>query len=91
LRTVARVDDLCNIGFDLSPAQWERYKALLDLYATEAGRDPASIALTHNATVILSRDPETIHARIEHYARIRGYPAADTQQRLAHALVGTSE
>jgi len=91
LRTVARVADLCNIGFDLSPAQWERYKALLDHYASEAGRDPASIALTHNATVILSRDPETIHARIEHYAHIRGSSAADTQQRLAYALVGTPE
>jgi alkanesulfonate monooxygenase SsuD/methylene tetrahydromethanopterin reductase-like flavin-dependent oxidoreductase (luciferase family) len=91
LRTVARVADLCNIGFDPSPAQWESYKALLDHYATEAGRDPASIALTHNATVILSRDPETIHARIEHYSHIRGSSAADTQQRLAHALVGTPE
>ena len=85
------LDVYSNIGFDLSPAQWERNKALLDHYASEVGRDPASIALTHNATVILSRDPETLHARIEHYAHIRGYSAADTQQRLAHALVGTPE
>lgn len=91
LRTVARVADLCNIGFDLSPVQWERYKALLGRYTSEAGREPASVGLTHNATVILSRDPKAIHTRVEHYAHARGYSAESTKQRLAHALVGNPE
>ncbi len=91
LRTVARVADLCNIGFDLSPVQWQRYKELLERYASEAGRDSASIGLTHNATVILSRDPGSLHTRVEHYAQAHGYSAAYTQQRLTHALLGTPE
>jgi alkanesulfonate monooxygenase SsuD/methylene tetrahydromethanopterin reductase-like flavin-dependent oxidoreductase (luciferase family) len=91
LRTVARVADLCNIGFDLSPTQWKRYKEILERYASEEGREPASIGLTHNATVILSREPEAIRTQVEHYAHMRGYSAESMEQRLAHALVGTPE
>lgn len=91
LRTVARVADLCNIGFDLSPAQWERYKEMLGRSASEEGRELAAIGLTHNATVILSRNPEIIRTKVEHYAQTRGLSAADARQRLAQALVGTPE
>jgi alkanesulfonate monooxygenase SsuD/methylene tetrahydromethanopterin reductase-like flavin-dependent oxidoreductase (luciferase family) len=91
LRTVARVADLCNIGFDLHPVQWERYKKTLERYASEEGREPATVGLTHNATVILSRDPQAIHTMVEHYANSRGYPVASAWQRLEHALVGTPE
>jgi len=91
LRTVARVADLCNIGFDLHPVQWERYKEMLERYASKEGREPAAVGLTHNATVILSRDPQTIRTMVEHYANSRGYPVANARQRLEHALVGTPE
>ncbi len=89
LRTVARVADLCNIGFDLHPVQWGRYKEMLERYASKEGREPATVDLTHNATVILSRDPQAIRTMVEHYANSRGYPVANAWQRLEHALVGT--
>lgn len=91
LRTVARVADLCNIGFDLHPVQWGQYKETLERYASEEGREPAAVGLTHNATVILSRDPQAIRTRVEHYANSRGYSVANAWQRLEHALVGTPE
>lgn len=91
LRTVARVADLCNIGFDVHPIQWERYKETLERYASEEGREPATIGLTHNATVILSRDSRAINTMIESYANSRGYSVASAWQRLEHALVGTPE
>ena len=91
LRTVARVADLCNIGFDVHPLQWERYKATLERYASEEGREPAAIGLTHNATVILSRDPQAIRPLVERYASSRGSSVASAWQRLEHALVGTPE
>jgi alkanesulfonate monooxygenase SsuD/methylene tetrahydromethanopterin reductase-like flavin-dependent oxidoreductase (luciferase family) len=91
LRTVARVADLCNIGFDLHPVQWERYKEMLERYAAEEGREPAAVGLTHNATVILSRNPQAIRAMVERYANSRGYSVANAWQRLEHALVGTPE
>ncbi len=91
LRTVAHVADLCNIGFDLHPVQWGQYKETLERYASEEGREPAAVGFTHNATVILSRDPQAIRTRVEHYANSRGYSVANAWQRLEHALVGTPE
>jgi alkanesulfonate monooxygenase SsuD/methylene tetrahydromethanopterin reductase-like flavin-dependent oxidoreductase (luciferase family) len=91
LRTVARVADLCNIGFDLSPDQWKQYRETLERYAAEAGREPAAIALTHNATVLIGHRPEAVRWQITRYAQQRGLSIADAEQRLAHALVGTPE
>ena len=91
LRTVARVADLCNIGFDLSPVQWQRYKEILERAAFEEGRTPAAIGLTHNATVILGTSAEMIRTKVERYALTLGLSAEAVQQRLAHALVGTPE
>jgi len=91
LRTVARVADLCNIGFDLSQQQWQRYKETLERAAFEEGRTPAAIGHTHNATVILGTSAEMIRTKVERYALTLGLSAEAVQQRLAHALVGTPE
>jgi alkanesulfonate monooxygenase SsuD/methylene tetrahydromethanopterin reductase-like flavin-dependent oxidoreductase (luciferase family) len=91
LRTVARVADLCNIGFDLSPVQWQHYKETLERAAFEEGRTPAAIGLTHNATVILGTSAEMIRTKVEHYAQALGLSTDAASQRLAHALVGTPE
>jgi alkanesulfonate monooxygenase SsuD/methylene tetrahydromethanopterin reductase-like flavin-dependent oxidoreductase (luciferase family) len=91
LRTVARVADLCNIGFDLSPAQWQRYQETLARAADEEGRPPAAIGLTHNATVLLGTSVEMIRTQVECYAQAQRLSTAAARQRLAHALVGTPE
>jgi len=91
LRIVARVADLCNIGFDLSPVQWQRYKETLERVACEEGRTPAAIGLTHNATVILGSSTEMLRTQVERYAQVQDMPAEAAKQRLAHALVGTPE
>jgi alkanesulfonate monooxygenase SsuD/methylene tetrahydromethanopterin reductase-like flavin-dependent oxidoreductase (luciferase family) len=91
LRTVARVADLCNIRFDLSLVQWQRYKERLERAAYEEGRTPAAIGLTHNATVILGTSVEMIQTQIERYAQAQGLSAEAARLRLAYALVGTPE
>jgi alkanesulfonate monooxygenase SsuD/methylene tetrahydromethanopterin reductase-like flavin-dependent oxidoreductase (luciferase family) len=91
LRSVARVADLCNVGFDLSLEQWQHYKEILERVAEEEGRTLASIGLTHNATVILGSSAEMIRMRVERYALGRGWSAEAARQSLAHALVGTPE
>jgi alkanesulfonate monooxygenase SsuD/methylene tetrahydromethanopterin reductase-like flavin-dependent oxidoreductase (luciferase family) len=53
LRAVAVVADLCNVGADLSLAEWARVKETIAGHCNAVGRDPASIGLTHNATVVL--------------------------------------
>jgi len=91
LRTVARVADLCNIGFDLSPMQWQHYKETLERAAFEEGRTPDAIGLTHNATVILGSSTQMIQTQIERYAQVQNLPIEVAKQRLAYALVGTPE
>ena len=91
LRTVARVADLCNISFDLSPVQWEHYKETLERASFEEGRTPAAIGLTHNATVILGSSTQTIQTQMDRYAQMRNLPIEAVKQRLAYALVGTPE
>ncbi len=91
VRIVARVADLCNIGFDLSPVQWQRYKEMLERIACEEGRTPAAIGLTHNATVILGSSPMMIRTQVERYAQMQDMSTEAAKQRLTHALVGTPE
>lgn len=91
LRAVARVADISNIGFDLSVSQWEDTKALLARYAAEAGRQIDSIALGHNATVIIGQEPAAIRAGVSRYAGMRRLTAEAAQQRLTNAVVGDPE
>ncbi|HSI81735.1 MAG TPA: LLM class flavin-dependent oxidoreductase [Solirubrobacterales bacterium] len=87
LPAAARVADICNIGFDMSIEEWQRKQRVLARHCDQAGRDPGSLALSHNATVVISRDPEEARARAHGLARRR--PRAATG--LASPLVGTSE
>src|SRR5258708_17301049 len=82
LRTVARVADLCNIGFDLSPVQWPRFKEMLKRLASEEGGTPAAIGLTHNPTVILGASTEMIQTPVEPSAQIQCLFAEASKQPL---------
>lgn len=89
LPCVARKADLCNIGFDIAPAAWERYARLLERSANDAGRDPKAIGFTHNATVLIGRNPAAVRAMVGALAQKRGAPVDEIKRRLASALVGT--
>jgi alkanesulfonate monooxygenase SsuD/methylene tetrahydromethanopterin reductase-like flavin-dependent oxidoreductase (luciferase family) len=91
LRAVARQADLCNIGFDLAPADWERVRVRLDAYAREAGRDPTTLALSHNATVLIGRDDADIERQLMAWAAARGLTAEEARTRLATACAGTPD
>jgi alkanesulfonate monooxygenase SsuD/methylene tetrahydromethanopterin reductase-like flavin-dependent oxidoreductase (luciferase family) len=83
--------DVSNVGFDLSLARWEAVKGLLDRYCAEEGRNPGSVQLGHNATVVVASRDAAVRAGVERYARRSGLSLAETQRRLAHALVGRPE
>lgn len=87
LRTVARAADICNVGFDLSPADWEEVRSLLAHYCREEGRDPQAVALGHNATVVLGESRQEVAAALARY----GLGADALRQRLPWALVGTPQ
>jgi len=83
--------DLCNIGFDLRPAQWQRYKETLAHAAADEGRNPAAVGLTHNATVLLGTSVEMIQTQVERYVQAQQLSIEVARQQLAYALVGTPE
>lgn len=87
LPAAARVADLINAGFDMSPEEWRRLGALIDRHAQEAGRRPGAVGLTHNATVVMRRRrKEAASAVAELVAR-----REDGRHRSAHLLAGTPE
>jgi hypothetical protein len=88
---VARQADLCNISFDLSPAEWHAYQAVLAEQLTRAGRAPGSVGLTHNATVVVRERREEAHRAFDELARSRNLTGEQARHGLEHALVGTPD
>ena len=87
----ARQADLCNIGFDLSPEEWRRWRGLLDSEGQEAGRPPGSVGLTHNATVLIGETPADVEARVRAWAAERRLDQEEARARLATTLCGTPQ
>jgi alkanesulfonate monooxygenase SsuD/methylene tetrahydromethanopterin reductase-like flavin-dependent oxidoreductase (luciferase family) len=85
---VARVADLCNMGFDLTPEAYAPYRELLAGYCREAGRDPESLRFTHNASVMLAENGAAYERLLAHWAAQRDLTVEQARQRLASALAG---
>ena len=88
---VARQADLCNISFDLSPAEWQAYQAVLAAHMASAGRAAGSVGLTHNATVVVRARRDDAQRAFEELARSRNLTREQARHGLEHALVGTPE
>ena len=88
---VARHADLCNISFDLSPAEWIDYQLVLGAHLERAGRPADSVGLTHNATVVIRDSREDAHRAFEELAKSRNLTAEQARRGLDHALVGTPD
>jgi alkanesulfonate monooxygenase SsuD/methylene tetrahydromethanopterin reductase-like flavin-dependent oxidoreductase (luciferase family) len=91
LAGVARQADLGNVSFDLSPAEWQRYQAVIAEHCAEAGRDPRAVGLTHNATVIIGSSHAEAERRLDRFARSRNLTREQARHGLANALVGTPD
>ena len=91
LAGVARCADLSNVSFDLSPHEWADYAAIIGRHATDAGRKPADVGLTHNATVVIGRTRAEATDGFERLARSRNLTSEQARHGLASALVGTPD
>jgi alkanesulfonate monooxygenase SsuD/methylene tetrahydromethanopterin reductase-like flavin-dependent oxidoreductase (luciferase family) len=76
----ARVADLANVSFDLSPEEWRPYQALLN-----------GVRLTHNATVVIGRTRAEAEAKFDAFAQSRNLTREQARHGLASALVGTPD
>ena len=88
---VARNANLCNISFDLSPAEWQRYQAVIAQHCAAVGRDPSEIGLTHNGTVVIAETRSDAERAFAELAQSRKLTAEQARHGLEHALVGTPE
>ena len=84
----ARVADLTNVSFDLSPEEWRHYQAVIDENARPLCR---SVGLTHNATVVIGRTRAEADDMFERFAQSRNLTREQARHGLASALVGTPE
>jgi alkanesulfonate monooxygenase SsuD/methylene tetrahydromethanopterin reductase-like flavin-dependent oxidoreductase (luciferase family) len=91
LRAVARKADMANVGFDLGPTEWREYRTRLEALALEAGRDPGTLVLSHNATVMIGQDRAHLEHQVGMWARSRGVSFDAASGRLQRALVGAPE
>ena len=85
---VARVADLSNVSFDLSPEEWRQYQSVIGENAKSLGR---SVGLTHNATVVIGRTRAEADAQFERFAQSRNLTREQARHGLASALVGSPE
>ncbi len=88
---VARCADLCNVSFDLSPAEWQRYQLVIAEHCAAAGRDPHELGLTHNATVVIGASRTEAEQKLDRLARSRHLTREQARHGLANALVGTPD
>jgi alkanesulfonate monooxygenase SsuD/methylene tetrahydromethanopterin reductase-like flavin-dependent oxidoreductase (luciferase family) len=88
---VARHADLCNISFDLSPAEWTDYQLVLRAHLERAGRPADSVGLTHNATVVIRERRDEALRAFDELANSRKLTAEQARHGLDHALVGTPD
>ena len=91
LAGVAQQADFANISFDLSPAEWQQYQSVLAEHCSAAGRNPAQIGLSHNATVVIGETPADAQRRFEELASSRKLTSEQARHGLASALVGTPD
>jgi alkanesulfonate monooxygenase SsuD/methylene tetrahydromethanopterin reductase-like flavin-dependent oxidoreductase (luciferase family) len=89
---VARQADLCNVSFDLSPAEWLDYQSVLAEHLARNGRDASRpVELTHNATVVIRERRADAQRAFDALARSRNLTTEQARHGLEHALVGTPE
>jgi alkanesulfonate monooxygenase SsuD/methylene tetrahydromethanopterin reductase-like flavin-dependent oxidoreductase (luciferase family) len=91
LAGVARDADLCNISFDISPAEWAEYLQVLAAHCAPIGRDPGSIGLTHNASVVIDHNRRAAIRRRDVLLRSLDTASQQARRGLVHALVGTPD
>ena len=89
LRVAAAHADITNMRADMSVADHEAKRNVLDTYCRAAGRDASEVALSHNAHVFIGKDEDAIEALLAAHAARRGVSTERFRASLENAIVGT--
>ena len=92
LPMIGRTADICNVGSNDTLEQHREYAGIIQQAAEAAGRDPATIELTHNADCVIAPTPREYERLVARLAQEAGMTADEYQsQRLRNTLSGTPE
>ncbi len=89
LRVAAAHADIANMRADMSIAEHEAKRSVLDAHCRAAGRDPSEVALSHNAHVFIGRDEDAVEALLAAHAARHGVSSERFRASLGSAIVGT--
>ncbi len=92
LPMIGRIADICNVGSNDPLEQHRAYIQIMYQAAEAAGRDPASIELTHNANCVIAPTQREYDLLVARLAEQSGMSASAYQtHRLRNTLSGTPE
>ena len=91
MRALARHGDIANMRFDMSLEQHRRAQRIIEQHCREAGRGPAEIDVSHNATVIVGEHPAEVGDRLRREAAGRGVSVDRYRASLGDVIIGTPE
>ena len=89
LRAAAQHADITNMRADMSIAEHEAKRRVLDDHCHAVGREPSEVALSHNAHVFIGRDDAAVNALLTEHAARHNMSPERFRASLGNAIVGT--
>ena len=91
LRVAAAHADITNMRANMSIAEHEAKRRVLDAHCAAVGREPSEVALSHNAHVFIGRDDAAVEALLAEHAARHGVSVERFRASMDNAIVGTPE
>lgn len=89
LRAAAQYADITNMRADMSIAEHEAKRRVLDAQCEAVGREPSEVLLSHNANVFIGEDEAAVERVLAEHAGRHRVPAEQFRASLGNAIVGT--
>ena len=89
LRVAAAHADITNMSADMSIAEHEAKRRVVDAHCAAVRREPSEVALSHNAHVFIGRDEAAVEALLAEHAARHGVSVERFKAALGNAIVGT--
>ena len=91
LRAAAQHADITNMRADMSVAEHEAKRQVLDAHCKAVGREQSEVALSHNANVFIGENEAAVERVLAEHAARHGVSADRFRASLGDAIVGTPE
>ena len=89
LRVAAAHADITNMRADMSVAEHEAKRRILDAHCDAVGRERSEVALSHNAHVFIGKDEVAVEQLLAEHAARHGVSPERFRVSLGNAIVGT--